>query len=119
MALTQKRLAGPAQLTATSAVYYTVPLSTTTIVKQIILTNTTASAKTVTVRLKPLGVTEAATHDIVSAMSLAANETMSFNCSLVLNNNGSTANATNSDQLTALCSSTTSVNITVVGVEEA
>jgi hypothetical protein len=117
--LTQKRLAGPAQLTASSAVYYTVPVSTTTIVKQIILTNTTASAKTVTVRLKPLGVTEAATHDIVSAMSLAANETMSFNCSLVLNNNGSTASATNSDQLTALCSSATSVNITVVGVEEA
>ena len=119
MALTQKRLAGPAQLTASSAVYYTVPVSTTTIVKQIILTNTTASAKTVTVRLKPLGVAEAVTHDIVSAMSLAANETMSFNCSLVLNNNGSTANATNSDQLTALCSSATSVNITVVGVEEA
>lgn len=119
MALTQKRLAGPAQLTASSAVYYTVPVSTTTIVKQIILTNTTASAKTVTVRLKPLGVAEAGTHDIVSAMSLAANETMSFNCSLVLNNNGSTANDTNSDQLTALCSSATSVNITVVGVEEA
>jgi hypothetical protein len=119
MALTQKRLAGPAQLTASSAVYYTVPISTTTIVKQIILTNTTASAKTVTVRLKPANVSEAATHDIVSAMSLAANETMSFNCSLVLNNNGSTANATNSDQLTALCSSATSVNITVVGVEEA
>jgi len=119
MALTQKRLDGPAQLTASSAVYYTVPISTTTIVKQIILTNTTASAKTVTVRLKPANVSEAATHDIVSAMSLAANETMSFNCSLVLNNNGSTANATNSDQLAALCSSATSVNITVVGVEEA
>jgi hypothetical protein len=119
MALTQKRLAGPAQLTASSAVYYTVPISTTTIVKQIILTNTTASAKTVTVRLKPANVSEAATHDIISAMSLAANETMSFNCSLVLNNNGSTANATNSDQLAALCSSATSVNITVVGVEEA
>jgi len=119
MALTQKRLAGPAQLTASSAVYYTVPVSTTTIVKQIILTNTTASAKTVTVRLKPANVSEAATHDIISAMSLAANETMSFNCSLVLNNNGSTANATNSDQLAALCSSATSVNITVVGVEEA
>jgi hypothetical protein len=51
-------------------------------------------------------------------MSLAANETMSFNCSLVLNNNGSTANATNSDQLAALCSSATSVNMTVVGIEE-
>lgn len=118
MPVTQKRLAGPSQLTASSAVYYTVPQSTTTIVKQIILTNTTASAKTVTIRLKPLNVTEAATHDIISAMSLAANETMSFSCSLVMNNNGSTANATNSDQLTALCSSATSVNMTVVGIEE-
>lgn len=119
MPITQKRLAGPAQLTASSAVYYTVPQNTTTIVKQIILTNTTASARTVTIRLKPLGITEAATHDIISTMSLAANETMSFNCSLVLNNNGSTASATNSDQITALCSATTSVNITVVGIEEA
>lgn len=118
MAVTQKRLAGPSQLTASSAVYYTTPQSTTTIVKQIVLTNTTASAKTVTVRLKPLNVTEASTHDIMSAMTIAANETIAFNCSLVLTNNGSTANATNSDQLTALCSSATSVNMTVVGIEE-
>ena len=124
MAITQKRLyvsgsPSPQQLTASSAVYYTVPQSTTTIVKQIILTNTTASSKTVTVRLKPLGVAEAATHDILSAATVAANETISFNCSLVLNNNASTANATNSDQITALCSSATSVNMTLVGIEEA
>jgi hypothetical protein len=119
MAVTQKRLGGPSQLTASSAVYYTTPINTTTIVKQVILTNTTSSSKTVTVRLKPAGVAEAATHDIISGMTINANETMAFNCSLVLNNNGSTANATNSDQLTALCSSATSVNITVVGIEEA
>lgn len=119
MAITQKRLAGPAQLTATTAVYYTTPINTTTVVKQIILTNTTSSSKTVTVRLKPLGVAEAVTHDIISGMTINANETMAFNCSLVLNNNNGTANATNSDQLTALCSSATSVNITIVGIEEA
>lgn len=119
MAITQKRLAGPAQLTASSAVYYTTPINTKTIVKQIIVTNTTSSSKTVTVRLKPYGVSEAATHDIISGMTVNANETMAFNCSLVLNNNGSTANATNSDQLTALCSSATSVNVTIVGIEEA
>jgi len=68
MAITQKRLAGPSQLTASTAVYYTVPLSTTTIVKQIILTNTTSSAKTATVRLKPANVSEASTHDILSAI---------------------------------------------------
>lgn len=119
MAITQKRLVGPSQLTNSSAVYYTVPQSTATIIKQIILTNTTGSAKTVTVRLKPANVSEAGTHDILSAVTLAANETMSFNCSMVLNNNGSTSNSTNSDQLTALCSSSTSVNISVFGIEEA
>ena len=124
MAITQKRLyvsgsPSPQQLTTTSAVYYTVPQSTITIVKQIILTNTTSSAKTATVRLKPLGVTEAATHDILSSVSLAANETLSFNCSLVLNNNGSAASATNSDQITALASANSAVNLTIVGVEEA
>lgn len=124
MAVTQKRLyvsgsPSPQQLTASSAVYYTVPQNTTTIVKQIILTNTTASAKTVTVRLKPLGVVEAATHDILSSVSIGANETISFNCSLVMNNNGSSASATNSDQITAFASSATSVNITINGVEEA
>jgi hypothetical protein len=119
MAVTQKRLAGPAQLTLTTAVYYTTPINTTTIVKQIILTNTTSSSRTVTVRLKPLNVAEAATHDIISGMTINANETMAFNCSLVLNNNGSTANATNSDQLTALCTTASAVNITIVGIEEA
>ena len=118
MALTQKRLAGPSQLTASTAVYYTTPISTTTIVKQIILTNTTATSKTVTIRLKPANVTEANTHDIFSSVTVNANETVSFSCSLILNNNGSTANATNSDQLTAFCSAATAVNLTVVGVEE-
>jgi len=118
MPVIQKRLGGPSQLTASSAVYYTVPQNTTTIVKQIILTNTTASSRTVTVRLKPLNVTEASTHDILSAVTLTANETLAFNCSLVLNNNGSTANATNSDQITALASAATAVNITIVGIEE-
>ena len=94
------------------------PQNTTAIVKQIILTNTTGSSKTVTVRLKPANVSEASTHDIISAMTLNANETMAFNCSIVLNNNGSTANSTNSDQLTAFASSATSVNIAVFGVEE-
>lgn len=118
MPIVQKRLAGPAQLTASSAVYYTVPQGVTTIVKQIILTNTTAAARTVTVRLKPANNADDVVDDIISSMTLAANETMAFNCSLVLNNNGSTANATNSDQLTAFASAATAVNITVVGVEE-
>lgn len=118
MALTQKRLSGPAQITTVSAVQYTVPANTTTIVKQILITNTTSSSKTVTIRLKPLNISEANTHDILSNVTVNANETMSFSCSMVLINNGSTANATNSDQITALCSSNSAINVTIFGVEE-
>lgn len=108
MALIQKRLGGPSQLTASSATYYTVPASTTTIVKQIILTNTTASAKTVTVRLYTSG-TENNTFDILSAVAIAANETITFNCSMVM---------AATETIKALASSATSVNITIFGIEE-
>lgn len=118
MPITQKRLSGPAQITTVSAVQYTVPANTTTIVKQILITNTTASAKTVTIRLKPLNVAEANTHDILSAITVNANETISFACSMVLINNGTPASNTTSDQLTALCSANSSVNVTIFGIEE-
>jgi hypothetical protein len=117
VAITQKRLAGPAQLTTSSATYYTVPSATTTIVKQVVITNTTASAKTVTVRLVPSGASEGATPnslDIISAMTLSANETMAFNCSMVMNYTGGAG-----DQLKALASDNSSVNISVFGIEEA
>ncbi len=118
MAVLQKRLSGPTQITTANTVAYTTPLSTTTIVKQIIMTNTTSVAKTVTVRLKPAGVAEANTHDILSSFALAGNETISFACSIVLTNNGNTANATSSDQIVSFASSNTAVNLTVVGIEE-
>lgn len=118
MAFTQKRLAGPTQLGATTAVLYTVPQNTTTIVKQIILTNTSASQRTATIRLKPANVSEASTHDIVSALTLSPNESLFFNLSLVLNNNGGAAGATTSDQICAFASTASSVNITIFGIEE-
>ena len=118
MAVLQKRLSGPTQLTASSVLQYQTPINTTTIVKQIIMTNTTNTAKTVTVRLKPLNVVEANTHDILSSFALSGNETVSFACSIVLINNGSTASGTTSDQLLAFASSATSVNLTLVGIEE-
>ncbi len=117
MAINQKRLAGPAQLGTTSVAYYTVPAATTTIVKQVVITNTTASAKTVTVRLVPSGASEGATPnslDIISAMTLSANETMAFNCSMVMVYTGGAG-----DQLKALASASGAVNISVFGIEEA
>jgi hypothetical protein len=118
MAFDVKRLVGPSQLSTSFSTEYTVPLDTTTVVKQIILTNISGSAKTATVRLKPMNVAEANTHEILSNISVGANETVAFSCSIVLENNGSTANSTNSDQLTCYASSNSSVNITIVGTEE-
>ena len=118
MAITQKRLCGPSMLTASTATYYTVPSSTTTIVKQILITNTTASSKTATIRLKPLNVAEANTHDILSNITVNANETLAFNCSMVLINNGNAASNTTSDQITFLCSANTALNVTIFGIEE-
>lgn len=119
MPVTQKRLAGPTQLTTTSStVLYTVPQSTTTIIKQIVLCNTTGSAVTVTLVLKPLNVAQATSQNFVTALSLAANETVMMSTSLVLNNNGSTANNTNSDQIIGYASTNTAVNIILTGIEE-
>jgi len=118
MAITQKRLGGPTQLTTSSVAQYTVPISTTCIVKQMIMTNTTGSAKIVTVRLKPYNIAEANTHDILSSYTVNAYETISFSTSLVLVNNGSASSAANSDQIIAFCNSASSVNLTIVGIEE-
>ena len=118
MPISQKRLAGPTQISTVSAVAYTVPINTTTIVKQILLTNTTGSARTATVRLKPLNVAEANTHDILSNITVNANETVSFNCSMVLVNDGNVASNTTSDQITFLCSANSALNVTIFGVEE-
>lgn len=119
MAINQKRLSGPTQLTTSNTVQYTTPLSTTTILKQIVMCNTTASAKTVTIRLKPAGVSESNTQDFMSSFNINANETISFGCSIVLTNNGNTANATNSDQIVAFTSANSAVNIMLMGLEEA
>jgi hypothetical protein len=119
MALTQKRMVGPTQLnTTTSTVLYTTPISTTAIAKQIILCNITGSAVTVTLVLKPLGVAQASSQNFLNVLSLAANETVTISTSLVLKNNGSTANATNSDQIIGSASSNSAVNIIVTGIEE-
>lgn len=113
MAVTQKRLTNPTQLTTVSANCYTVSSGVTTIVKQIILTNTTSSAKTATVRLVVSGGSDASAADILSNASIAANETLVFNCSMVM-----TYSAGAGDRITALASSNTSVNIAIFGIEE-
>ena len=110
MTLIQKRLFGPAAAvtspTDNATGRYVVPSLTTTIVKQIIFCNTAASSATVRVAV---GTTATAANRIVSDLSLVANETVSFNCSLVM---------AAAEKLFFTASATT-VTITVTGIEEA
>lgn len=118
MSLIQKRLVGPSTLTSSNVAYYTVPQSTTTIIKEILLCNYSSSVVTVNLYCKPAGETVSNSHLFFSDISLSADETISLSTSLVMNNNGSTAGASNSDQIVASASSGTSINIIVNGIEE-
>jgi hypothetical protein len=118
MPLIQKRLVGPSTLTASNADYYTVPQNTVTIIKEIILCNYSASTRTVKLYCKPAGETLSSSHIFFSDISISADETLSLSTSLVLNNNGSTAGASNSDQIVAVCDAGASVNLIINGIEE-
>ena len=121
MPLTQKRLVGPAAFATSAGDIYTVPYNvgyvTTTVIKEIILCNTSASAQTVTLYLKPYGVTVASSHIFINSFSLAANETVTISTSMVLTNSNNTAGDTYSDKIRGLASAVT-VNYILNGYEE-
>jgi hypothetical protein len=77
MSTTTKRLIAGSQLTGTAATYYTVPANTRAVLKAASLTNTTAGAVACTVYLVPSGGSAGASNAIISAKSVAANETYS------------------------------------------
>lgn len=110
MALTQKRLFGPAAAVTTptdsTAGRYLVPSSTTTIVKQVVFCNTAATAATVRVAI---GTTATAANRIISDLTVEGNETVTFNCNVVM---------TAAEKLFMVADATT-VTITVNGIEEA
>jgi hypothetical protein len=124
MAISVKRLAGPAQLSSTAnSTIYTVPNSssagTTGVIKEIVLCNTSGSAVTVTMSLKVKNVAVATSNNFLNSFSLAANETVTLSTSLVLTNDGSgSASATTSDQILGSASSATTVNYILNGYEE-
>ena len=121
MPLIVHRLAGPVAFATSAADIYQAAneaISTTTaVIKEIILCNTSGSAQTVTLYLKPKNVTVASSHIFINSLSLAANETVTFSTSLVLTNNGSAASDVNSDKIRGLASAT-SVNIILNGYVE-
>jgi hypothetical protein len=60
----------PAQLTGSVTTLYTVPASTTTYVRSIILTNDTTSAVTATIHLVPTGGSADATNILINAKAI-------------------------------------------------
>lgn len=113
MAYTEKRLgSGPTALTAaTDTTIYTCPTNqtTTTLVKQIIVTNTSASATVFFISLVPSGASVSTANRIFNSVSIASNETIILDVSQVM---------TSGDFLSARAT-LAGVNITVSGVENA
>ena len=121
MPLAPTRLKGPAAFTTSAADLYTAPYNagqvTTVVIKEIILCNTSASAQTVTLYLKPYNTTVGSSHIFINALTLAANETVTLSTSLVLTNNNNTAGDTYSDKIRGLATAVT-VNYILNGYEE-
>lgn len=111
MALTQTRLSGPARVTDTAnAVIYTCPASTTVVVKQVTLCNTHSGAVTVTLSVKPTADTIGNEHKVLSAVSLATNETLTIATSWVM---------VAGDTINGSASVTNVVNVMLNGLAEA
>lgn len=72
MAATNKKLVEGSQLATSAAVFYTAPTNTTTILKKLTITNTSASAASVTIYLVASGGSASAANTITAAKSIAA-----------------------------------------------
>ena len=77
MAQTAKRLISGSQLTGSAATYYTAPANTTTIIKKLVLVNTTAGAVACTIYLIPSGGSAGATNTLTISRSIGINESWS------------------------------------------
>jgi|SRR3972149_963160 len=107
MANTYKNL-GQSQIANTTTTVYTVPGSTTGIIKELIITNTTSSAATITVYADPDGTVADATTAILSGWSVPANDFLRFRCWLPM---------TAASTLKAVGGTNNAITITVSGVE--
>ena len=77
MAQTPKRIISGSQLTGSAATYYTAPANTSTVIKKLVLINTTAGAVACTIYLIPSGGSAGATNTLTISRSIGINETWS------------------------------------------
>lgn len=109
--VTPKRLVDPLQLaTSASSTLYSPTSGVTAIVKEIVLSNPTANAATVSVFLVPTGGSAGNSTAIVPGITLSGNSFVTIPLSQVLNYN---------DKLQALASAATTITMTASGVEYA
>lgn len=81
-----KRLISPAFLsTSASSALYTVGSNTTTMVKQILIANTSANATTVNIYLVPSGGSAGPTNLVFPSVSISGNSTITFDLNQALN----------------------------------
>ena len=90
----------------TVSTVYTTPASTDVAVKTILLCNTTALVATVTVSVVPSGGTAGITNQVLSALSVAGNSTITVD---------TTIHMTSGDFLAALQGTASAVTVTVSG----
>ena len=106
---TPKRLGGtPTQLTTSATSIYTVPASTTATVKQILVSNVSASATTFSIHLVKSGDTPVTANLIYSGIPIAASTTINIDLAQVLNTG---------DVISAFAGANSAVNITMSGIE--
>jgi hypothetical protein len=103
-----KRMTNPTQLGTSAVSVYTVGSGITAVVKQVLATNTTASASTLSMHLVPNAGSATTSNLIFAAIPVPANSTVVIDLSQVLNVG---------DQLFAFAGNATTVNLTVSGYE--
>jgi hypothetical protein len=77
LTITAKQMVAPQQLTASDALYYTVPANTTGVIKRATFTNTSAGAVTITANIVPAAGTSSAANRVIDPQNttLSAGQT--------------------------------------------
>jgi hypothetical protein len=108
MAMIPKQLKAATPLTTSYVTMYTVPASTTTIIKEILLANTTAGAVTASVSVVPSAGTASTSNNILGGVNIDPNSTIVVELHTLL---------ITGDFISAKASAGSAVNIMISGVE--
>jgi hypothetical protein len=103
---TLARLVAPQTLATTAGLLYQVPANTTAVVKQLLITNQSALAATITLNLVPSGSINTLSNEVLSTMPVAPSSTITFDLTQVLNAG---------DSIYGVASASSSINVMISG----